>query len=42
VPLSDEGKNAGKLLASGRMARLVDILATPKEEEDAENVSAPR
>jgi hypothetical protein len=42
VPLSDEGKNAGKPLASGRVARLVDILAALKEEEEAENVSVPR
>ena len=34
--------NAGKPLASGCVARLVDILATLKEEEEAENVSAPR
>lgn len=29
--------NAGKPLASGRVARLVEILATFKEEEEAEN-----
>ena len=34
--------NAGKPLASGRVARLVDILATLKEEEEAENAAALR
>jgi hypothetical protein len=34
--------NAGKPLASGRVARLVDILATLKDEEEAENAAALR
>jgi len=34
--------NAGKPLARGRVARLVDILATLKEEEEADNASLAR
>lgn len=34
--------NAGKPLASGRVARLVEILATFKEEEEAENAAPLR
>ena len=34
--------NAGKPLAGGRVARLVDILATLKEEEEAETAAALR
>jgi uncharacterized membrane protein YkvA (DUF1232 family) len=34
--------NAGKPLAGGRVARLVDILATLKEEEEADDTSLPR
>jgi uncharacterized membrane protein YkvA (DUF1232 family) len=34
--------NAGKPLAGGRVARLVDILATLKEEEEAHDTSLPR
>ena len=33
--------NAGKPLAQGRIARLVDMLATLKEEEEAENALPP-
>ena len=34
--------NTGKPLAGGRVARLVDLLATLKEEEEADDTSLPR